>query len=214
MNKLFHYGFPAHPDRLFKRAPPPHSLHPSPPLINPQANRLSMESPDSFRYGLATFVLLAAIALTVFPAAAHSPSDIQLSYNDAAKELTVVITHPVPDPQSHFIKNVKVKVNDAVSVDRDYTSQPTQDSFTYTYSVPLNPGDTIRVTATCSQGPSLTKTMDIASPSAAAATGYTVEPIAPIAAESPATVPVTTQKSALGLLPIIAAAAFVLAKKK
>jgi len=175
-----------------------------------------MKSPDSFRYGFAAFIVLAAIALTVFPAAAHSPSDIQLSYNDAAKELTVVITHPVPDPQSHYIKNVRVKVNDAVSVDQDYKSQPAQDSMTYTYSVPLNPSDTIRVTATCSQGPSLTKTMDITSPTAAAATvsGYTVEPAPPLTTGTPAPAPVTTQKSALGLLPVIAAAAFVLAKKR
>jgi hypothetical protein len=175
-----------------------------------------MKSPDSFRYGLAALVVLAAIALTVFPAAAHTPSDIQLSYNDAAKELTVVITHPVPDPQSHYIRNVKVKVNDVVSVDMDYKSQPSQDSVTYTYSLPLNPGDTIRVTATCSQGPSLTKTMDITSPSAAAATvsGYTVEPAPPLTTGTPAPAPVTTQKSALGILPVIAAAAFVLAKKR
>ncbi|MDD5144244.1 hypothetical protein [Methanoregula sp.] len=175
-----------------------------------------MKNPGSFRYGLAAFIVLAAIALIVFPASAHAPSDIQLSYNDAAKELTVVITHPVPDPQSHYIRNVKVKVNDAVSVDRDYTSQPAQDIVTYTYSLPLNPGDTIRVTATCSQGPSLTKTMDIESPSAAAAavSGYPVEPAPPLAAEAPAPAPVTTQKSAFGLLPVIAAAAFVLAKKR
>ena len=175
-----------------------------------------MKSPDSFRYGFAAFVVLAAIALTVFPTAAHSPSDIQLSYNDAAKELTVVITHPVPDPQSHYIRNVKVKVNDVVSVDRDYTSQPSGDRVTYTCSLPLNKGDTIRVTATCSQGPSLTKTMDIESPSAAAAavSGYSVEPAPPLAAEAPVPAPVTTQKSALDLLPVIAAAAFVLAKKR
>ena len=175
-----------------------------------------MNSPASFRYGFAALVLLAAITLTVFPAAAHSPSDIQLSYNDAAKELTVVITHPVPDPQSHYIRNVKVKVNDVVSVDMDYKSQPAQDRMTYTYSVPLNNGDTIRVTATCNQGPSLTKTMDITSPSAAAATvsGYTVEPAPPLTTGTPAPAPVTTQKSALGILPVIAAAAFVLAKKR
>ncbi|PKG33403.1 hypothetical protein [Methanoregula sp.] len=175
-----------------------------------------MNIPDAFRYGFAAFVVLAAIVLTVFPATAHSPSDIQMSYNDAAKELTVVITHPVPDPQSHYIRNVKVKVNDVVSVDMDYKSQPSQDSVTYTYSLPLNPGDTIRVTAACNQGPSLTKTLDITSPSAAAATvsGYTVEPAAPLTAEAPAPAPVTTQKSALGILPVIAAAAFVLAKKR
>jgi len=175
-----------------------------------------MKSPDSYRYGFAAFIVLAAIALTVFPAAAHAPSDIQLSYNDAAKELTVVITHPVPDPQSHYIRNVRVKVNDVVSVDMDYKSQPTQDRMTYTYSVPLNSGDTIRVTATCSQGPSLTKTMDITSSSAAAATvsGYTVEPAPPLTTGTSSPAPVTTQKSALSILPVIAAAAFVLAKKR
>ncbi|AGB03303.1 hypothetical protein [Methanoregula formicica] len=174
-----------------------------------------MESPDPFRYGLAALVLLTAIALTVFPASAHAPSDIQLSYNDAAKELTVVITHPVPDPQSHYIRNVKVKVNDVVSVDRDYTSQPSGDRVTYTCSLPLNKGDTIRVTATCSQGPSLTKVMDIAAPAATTASAAAPpQSPAPRPASTPAPAPVTTQKSALGLLPVIAAAAFVLAKKR
>lgn len=175
-----------------------------------------MNISDSYRYGFAALVVLAALAIIVSPAVAHAPSDIQLSYNAAAKELTVVITHPVPDPQSHYIKNVKVKVNDVVSIDMDYKSQPAQDRIIYTYSVPLNPGDTIRVTATCSQGPSLTKTVDITSPSAAAATvfGYTVEPAPPLTTGTPAPAPVTNQKSALSLLPVIAAAAFVLAKKR
>lgn len=175
-----------------------------------------MKSPDFFRYGFTALVMLAAFALIAVPAAAHSPSDIQLSYNDAAKELTVVITHPVPDPQSHYIRNVKVKVNDVVSVDKDYTSQPSGDSVTYIYSLPLNKGDTIRVTATCNQGPSLTKVMDIPAPAATTASAAApAQSLTPQPASNPAaSAPVPTQKSALGLLPVIGAAAFLLMKKR
>jgi hypothetical protein len=175
-----------------------------------------MNSPDSFRYRFAALVLCAAIALIVFPAAAHAPSDIQLSYDDATQQLSVTITHVVDNPQTHYIRNVKVKVNDVVSVDMDYKSQPTADTFTYLYNIPLKRGDTIRVTATCIQGPSLTKVMDITAPTtaatAAAAAEYTVEPAAPLPQPTP--LPVSTQKSSLGLLPVIAAAAFVLVKKR
>lgn len=174
-----------------------------------------MKSPDFFRYGFTALVVLAAFALIAVPAAAHSPSDIQLSYNDAAKELTVVITHPVPDPQSHYIRNVKVKVNDVVSVDKDYTSQPSGDSVTYIYSLPLNKGDTIRVTATCNQGPSLTKVMDIPAPAATTASAAApAQSLTPQPASTSAPAPVPTQKSALGLLPVIGAAAFLLMKKR
>jgi hypothetical protein len=169
-----------------------------------------MNSPDSCRYRLAVLVVLAALALIVFPAAAHTPSDIQLSYDAPAQQLTVTITHAVDNPETHYIRNVKVKVNDAVSVDKDYTSQPSGNSFTYTYSLPLENGDTIRVTATCSQGPSLTKVMDIT----AQGTTGTVAPSAPLAATTPAPAPVQTQKSALGILPLIGAAALLLLVKK
>jgi hypothetical protein len=159
-------------------------------------------------------MVLAALALIVFPAAAHAPADIKLSYDDAAQQLTVIIAHAVDNPETHYIRNVKIKVNNAVSVDVDYKSQPSQDSVTYTYSVPLNPGDTIWVTATCNQGPSLTKTMDIASPSAAAVAASTQGAAPPQTTAVPAPAAVPTQKSALSLLPVIGAAAFLLVQKR
>ena len=173
-----------------------------------------MNSPDSFRYGFAALVMLVALALIAVPAAAHAPSDIQLSYDDAAQQLTVTIAHAVDDPQTHYIKNVKVKVNDVVSVDMDYKSQPTAGTFAYTYTLPLKKGDTIRVTATCVQGPSLTKVMDITAPAPAttAAAERTIEPSAPLS--SPTPLPVSTQKSAISLLPVIGAAALLLLVKK
>ncbi|HEX3002253.1 MAG TPA: hypothetical protein VHN82_07800 [Methanoregula sp.] len=179
-----------------------------------------MKRPDSFRYGFGAIVLLAAIALTVFPAAAHPPSDIQLAYNDVTQQLAVTINHPVDDPQTHYIRFVQVKVNDVIPITADYTSQPSKGTFTYTYSIPLNKGDTIRVTATCIQGPSLTAVMNITLPAGTPvltktpALAPTDLPAVQSSPATPAPVPVTTQKSALGLLPAIAAAAFVLAKKR
>ena len=161
------------------------------------------------RRRIAVPVLVAIATMVLFfvcPVAAHPPSEIGLSYDDVSQQLSVTITHSVPDPQDHYVRNVQVKVNDRVSSDVDYKSQPSTDPFTYTYLIPVNPGDTVRVTATCSLGPSLTKILEISSPA---------QPTAGQAA-APGGIQVTvpTQKSAIGLLPFIGIAAVLLFRRK
>jgi hypothetical protein len=95
-----------------------------------------------------------------------------------------------------------VKLNDDVVINRDYTSQPTMDTFTYTYALPLKPGDTVRVTATCVLSGSLTKTLTIPEPVHAAA-GQTAAPV-----------PTTTPKAAAGFIPLAGALVLVFAVKK
>jgi len=155
---------------------------------------------------LVLVTIAAALVLIAGPAAAHPPADISLKYDDDAQELSVTITHPVSGEQDHYIRNVQVKENNVVSSDTAYKSQPAGDSFTYVYTLPLQPGDTVRVTATCSLGPSLTKTLDITSP-ARPTTGQTAAP-------GGTQIPVQTQKSAIGLLPFIGTAAFLLFRRK
>ena len=122
------------------------------------------------------------------PAAATPPSDIVLAYSNATGQLSATITHPVPNPDVHYIQNVLVQLNGQTVINANYTSQPTKDSFTYTYSLQAQPGDTISVTGTCSLFGSLTKSMTVPGPGA---TGP---------GQAAAAVP--TPKAAPGLLPL------------
>jgi hypothetical protein len=153
--------------------------------------------------------IAAALLLVASPAAAHPPTDIVLSYDNAAKQLSVTITHPVPNPDVHYISNVNVKVNDLVTIDHDYKSQPTKDTFTYTYTLPANPGDTIRVTATCITGASLTRTLDLAAPGQTAQSKAAASSAAAAAAS-----PTPAPKAAPGLLPLAGAICIVIGIKK
>jgi hypothetical protein len=83
-----------------------------------------------------------------------------LTYNDLFKDLQVTITHTVPNPQEHYIKEVSVTINGRIVNDSRYTSQPTQDTFTYTYPIVTVPGDKIEVKATCVLYGSLTRQLD------------------------------------------------------
>lgn len=133
-------------------------------------------------------VLVGLSLLIAVPVAATPPTDIGLAYNVATGQLNATITHPVPNPDVHYIKNVLVKLNDQVVINASYTSQPTHDTFTYTYSLPAKAGDTISVTATCVLFGSLTRNMTVPLPGPASSS----EPSAPL--------PVTTPKAAAGLL--------------
>lgn len=48
------------------------------------------------------------LSLTMF---AHAPKKVELSYDEATKELTVTITHPVKSVKDHFINIVTVSIN-------------------------------------------------------------------------------------------------------
>ena len=78
--------------------------------------------------------------LLVPSASANPPSDMSISYNEISKDLRVTITHPVPNPQEHYIKEVIVTINGKVVTDSRYTSQPARDTFTYTYPIETVPG--------------------------------------------------------------------------
>jgi hypothetical protein len=110
---------------------------------------------------------------------------MSISTNDLSHELMVTITHPVPDPQVHYIKQVQVKVNDKVVNSSHYTSQPSPGTFTCTYPLPASKTqDEIYVTAGCVPSGSLGRQMYLSgAPSATPtfpATRKAVEGIAPV----------------------------------
>ena len=158
-------------------------------------------------------VIVALVVVTLFlvmPAAAHNPTDIVMSYDPGTEKLSVTITHPVADPATHYVNKVQVRQNGRTISDPDYKSQPDKNTFTYTYDVKGIPGDTFWVLATCSQGGSLEKKYDLPLPATVTTLPATAPPQAPAQAPAPA----PTQKSPLGILPVLGAAAFLLMKKE
>lgn len=85
-----------------------------------------------------------------FPAEAHSPKEVVLSYDAAAKTLKVQITHGTSSPSSHYIEKVEIKKGGKVLLTTDYKSQPSNDTFTYTYPLEAATGDVLEVKAVCS----------------------------------------------------------------
>ena len=134
------------------------------------------------------------------PVTAHPPSDILISYQEISRTLVVTITHQVPNPQNHYIKEVVVTINDKTVNDSFYTSQPATDTFTYTYPIDTKPGDEIAVTASCVLAGSLTRQM------------YNTGPVA-TTPFLPAASPPATKASVTGLLPLACVAIIVLWRK-
>lgn len=145
-------------------------------------------------------VVVIAGGLLMVPVSAHPPSGMSVTYQELSKELLVSITHAVPNPGEHYINEVTVSVNGKVVNNSRYTSQPSADTFTYSYPVETVTGDEIKVTATCSLAGSMTRTL------------HTTGPIASASSASPDSQP--TQKAAAGLLPLLGVAAALLIGKK
>ncbi|MCE5299079.1 MAG: hypothetical protein LLF84_09070 [Methanoregulaceae archaeon] len=102
--------------------------------------------------GLMTILLLVTTGI----AAAHPPAGMQLAYSEQTGELVMTITHDVADPATHFVRQAEIRKNGETVISERYTSQPSTDTFTYRYPVPLNPGDEVVATAECNIGGSAT----------------------------------------------------------
>ncbi len=103
------------------------------------------------------FLSLAILLFLAGPVSAHPPADMQLTYDQAAGELVVTISHMVADPASHHVGEVEIRNKGDVILKESYTSQPAADTFTYRYDLPPVPGDEIEVTAHCNIGGSITR---------------------------------------------------------
>jgi hypothetical protein len=85
-----------------------------------------------------------------FPAAANAPKEVLLTYDAAAKTLTVQITHSSSSPTFHYIEKVEIKKGGKVISTTDYKSQPDQATFSYVYPIEAAPGDVLEAKASCS----------------------------------------------------------------
>ena len=99
-----------------------------------------------------TGIVLTALLLIGFPfqAAANAPKEVLLSYDSAARTLTVQITHSSSSPGSHYVERVEIKKGGKTIATTDYKSQPDQATFSYVYPIEAAPGDVLEVKASCS----------------------------------------------------------------
>ncbi|MFO7676985.1 MAG: hypothetical protein R6V50_01175 [Thermoplasmatota archaeon] len=114
-------------------------------------------------YIVITMLLLSTILFAV-PTLAHPPQDMVLDYNLTTSELNVTITHDTPATTLHYINKVEIRVNDILILSEEYTSQPTNNVFTYTYIVEAEIGDVISVTAYCNIQGSITRSITVRDP--------------------------------------------------
>ena len=85
---------------------------------------------------------------------AHAPSAVDLSYNPATGELTIVVKHNVgqggPAASGHRISDVTVTVNGKRAVVTDYSYQQFAEGETAVFKLSLKKGDRVSVRADCS----------------------------------------------------------------
>src|SRR5512136_1034787 len=101
-----------------------------------RVSRQTMQTSEGFPHLLShagrvfvfIFLLAGGGCVIMTPVTAHPPSDMSVSYQEISRTLVVTITHPVPNPQSHYIREVHVTINGRTVNDSFYTSQPTTDT--------------------------------------------------------------------------------------
>jgi len=95
---------------------------------------------------------------------ADAPKDVKIEYETATQTLAITITHKSLFPKMHHIKTVEIKKNTAVISSTDYTTQPKEVPYTYTYKLAAAQGDKLEVTVTCNMSGSKTVTAIVHQP--------------------------------------------------
>jgi len=104
---------------------------------------------------LAVMVLIMLITCAL--ASAHPPSDLKIIDDPGSNSILVTLTHRVNDPYSHYVHEIEIGKNGVIINTLQYTGQPSIETFTVRYSLPLDAGDTVTVTARCNIGGSITR---------------------------------------------------------
>ena len=86
---------------------------------------------------------------------------MSLEYDAKNGQLNVTISHSVGDRSTHYIEEIEIRKNGNVIKSEDYTSQPDNSEFTYTYQVDAEKDDSLNIEANCNQGGSIEKTVEI-----------------------------------------------------
>ncbi len=108
-------------------------------------------------------LLVFSMSICVQPqmALADPPQDVKIAYDFNSQTLTVTITHKSSFPGFHYIKSVEIKKNGIMVSASTYDKQPDSATFSYTYKVAADKGDTLEATANCSLSGNKSATLDV-----------------------------------------------------
>ncbi|MFA6384178.1 MAG: hypothetical protein WCY10_02260 [Candidatus Omnitrophota bacterium] len=102
---------------------------------------------------LIVFSCMLAICLTATRAFCHSPQDMVISVS--GENIDVIVTHPVSDPTSHFVKTIKVSLNGVLLIEQTFFLQSGNEQRAR-YNIPgLKKSESVTVAAYCSISGSL-----------------------------------------------------------
>ncbi len=107
-------------------------------------------------------VLICAFIAVCTDVYAHPPSDIKIEYSRESRMMTVIVTHPVNNPEKHFINKIEVLLNGKEIIEHKISKQ---DNEKYQFSgymvTDAKPGDVITVEAYCSVSGKLRKEIKV-----------------------------------------------------
>lgn len=104
----------------------------------------------------AVWVLTAAavlVGLAAGPVRAHPPRDVKLEFESGGRQLTVLVSHQVPNEQMHYINRIEVALDGREAVTQLCRRQTDKRTQTVVYLLPdAGPGARIKVSVTCNLG--------------------------------------------------------------
>ncbi len=95
---------------------------------------------------------------------AHSPSNIIIDYNFDTKILTVTVNHAVSDPDTHYINQIDVWINDVFNTTEYYVRQFETTYQIDTFNITASHGDLIKIKAHCNVSGSLIEEFTLQNP--------------------------------------------------
>ena len=101
------------------------------------------------KYFQIVFFVLLGIACGAQVSCATTPKSVALAYDAGTQMLSVTVDHSTLSRGMHHIKYVEIKKNGVSFGKNEYSSQPTDELFTYTYKIPAVKGDIFEATAIC-----------------------------------------------------------------
>lgn len=96
--------------------------------------------------------LMIGIFLVTGSVYAHGPKKVTLSFDPNGKVLKVDVSHSVKNPGKHYIKRIRVYVNDEMVEKKFYDRQKNRSGHSDLFTLKdVKSGDTITVKATCNK---------------------------------------------------------------
>jgi len=97
-----------------------------------------------------SLILFFAIFTACADSYAHPPSNIKVEHNSESRMVTVIVTHPVSNAESHFINKVDVSLNGEKIIEHKISRQDNEKYQFAGYMIPdAKRGDMISVEAYC-----------------------------------------------------------------